>query len=289
MKTARFIYLILFSLFASAAAGAAHLRGGDTVNFTDSAGKRQGYWIVFGSVQKNPAYRANQVVMKGHYTDNKKTGYWLEYYPNDSLKSSIEFRDNRPNGQANIYYENGKLKEAGTWKGTRWVGPYKLYYESGVLRQEFNYSGTGKREGFQRYYYPNGQLHLEKMMQDGKEEGWEKEYTETGCLKEERFYSAGMLNPSKTIRHDCPPVIRKKPDPVPPPEPIPPPDPRPPGGNGHYTLYNKQKQIDLKGVFKNWKLMDGEQYIYDPNGILIRIKAFKDGKYVGDKPLPAGN
>ena len=36
------------------------------------------------------------------------------------------------------------------------------------------------------------------------------------------------------------------------------------------------------GEFKDNRLMNGKWYIYDDNGILLRIAVYKDGIYVGD-------
>lgn len=59
------------------------------------------------------------------------------------------------------------------------------------------------------------------------------------------------------------------------------------GNDCPYVLYNSNKQITKKGCFKNFRLMDGEERIYDNNGVLVQIRIFKDFKYVGDAPLPA--
>jgi antitoxin component YwqK of YwqJK toxin-antitoxin module len=56
-------------------------------------------------------------------------------------------------------------------------------------------------------------------------------------------------------------------------------------GNGYYKLYNKNMQLSKDGVFKNYKLIDGKDYIYNKDGILISIQVFKNGFYVGDAPL----
>ena len=56
-------------------------------------------------------------------------------------------------------------------------------------------------------------------------------------------------------------------------------------GEGDWILYSNG-QITMKGSFHLKKLVNGEQRIYDKNGILIQIKLYKEGKYVGDAPLP---
>ncbi len=52
--------------------------------------------------------------------------------------------------------------------------------------------------------------------------------------------------------------------------------------NGYYVLYNKNRQKTKDGTFKDNRLMDGKNYIYDEKGVLMRIELYKDFKYVGD-------
>src|SRR5690606_1258635 len=50
-------------------------------------------------------------------------------------------------------------------------------------------------------------------------------------------------------------------------------------GNGYHKMYNKNKQLSKVGNFKNYRLMEGEFYKYDENGILIVIEKYKAGRY----------
>jgi antitoxin component YwqK of YwqJK toxin-antitoxin module len=267
----------------------------DTLNQTDGAGKRQGWWIITGAFKKDPKYAPSAKVEEGRYKDSQKTGVWIEYYPNGAKKSELTFVNNRPNGHAVMYHENGKKSEEGTWVGTRWVGDYTLYYEDGVPRQQFNYNQLGKRDGKQVYYHPNGKVAIEVNVKEGKEEGWKKEYNENGELIQETYFAGGNIDPAKTKTYEP-----KKP--VTTPEKAPEekeikgtaptvtdnankPNTGQFTGEGYWILY-KNGQISMKGTFKNRKLMEGEERVYDNNGKLMQIKLYKGGKYVGDGPLP---
>lgn len=46
----------------------------------------------------------------GFYENGLKTGIWLEYYPNDSIKSKIEYKNGVPFGICKMYWNNGILK-----------------------------------------------------------------------------------------------------------------------------------------------------------------------------------
>jgi antitoxin component YwqK of YwqJK toxin-antitoxin module len=261
----------------------------DSTNITGADGKRQGYWIILGKMQKNTAYSSDAKVEEGRYKDGQKTGIWIAYFPNGNKKSEFTYVNNRPNGHAIVYNDNGKKAEEGTWVGTRWVGPYTLFYEDGTPRQNFNYSTVGQRDGAQTYNHPNGKKAIEVSMKAGKEDGWMREYDENGVLIRETFYSGGVMDPSKTKEYKSTAPVSKAPE-----DPAndkkaetPPPAPPTPnwGGTGPYTLM-KGGQVSQKGTFRNFKLVDGEAYFYDNNGMLIQIKKYKDGKYIGDSPIP---
>jgi antitoxin component YwqK of YwqJK toxin-antitoxin module len=288
--------ITLLLLFVIAFTGISYAGGDDTLNQVDAAGKRQGWWIIRGKARpEKKGYAPESKIEEGRYKDSQKTGVWIEYYPNGNKKSELTFVNNRPNGHAIMYNENGTKAEEGTWVGTRWTGEYHLYYEDGTERQAFNYNQLGQRDGKQVYKHPNGKTAIEVDMKNGKESGWKKEYDENGNLIRETYYNDGAIDATKTKTYT-------------PSQPAPPakapeekdikgtaptvtsgdfkPNTGTFNGEGPWILY-KNGQISMKGTFHNKKLMDGEERIYDNNGLLVRIKLYKDGKYVGDGPLPA--
>jgi antitoxin component YwqK of YwqJK toxin-antitoxin module len=263
----------------------------DSVNITDSNGKRQGRWVITNILLKRECYAEDQKVEEGKYVDSKKTGFWKEYYCNKNVKSKIYYENNKPNGYAVIYHENGKIKEEGEWKNNRWVGAYKLYYSNGQVQQAFNFNASGKREGKQTYYYENGQVMIEGDWQAGKESGELKEYYENGDVKSIKNFAGGILDDA-TVKTFEPkkPIVKRQPQLE---EEI----EAPPvtvqknekdnlgktfNGEGYWQLYNSNKQVTKDGEFKQNRLMNGKAYFYDDNGILLRIAIYKNGKYVGD-------
>ncbi len=265
-------------------------------NYTDPSGKRQGHWTIFGKMQKDKSYPGEGKVEEGNYKDSQKTGIWKAYYPDGKNKSEFTFVNNRPNGHAIKYNENGTKAEEGTWVGVRWVGDYKLYYEDGTERQSFNFNSAGQRDGKQIYRNPNGTLAIEVTLKAGKEEGWKKEYDANGNLVRETFYNGGAIDSSKTKEY--PPVTgaskvvkdddingegekapeAKKEEKLP--------TGTFSGEGGPHTLY-ANGQVTKKGTFHLYRLIDGESRIYDSNGLLVQIKLYRGGKYVGDAPIPA--
>lgn len=273
------------------------LVGTDTINKTDASGKKQGKWIVYNKDKAgNTCNAPDKKAEEGKYLDNRKVDKWMEYYCNGNVKSKITFVNGRADGYAQIYHENGKISEEGMWKINRWVGSYKLYYDNGQVQHEFVYNASGKRDGPQKYFYENGQVAIEGSFANGKEAGAFKEYYENGDTKAEKNFNDGNVDlanikeyqPKKPIAaksekpaDNAPPVKVRE-------------DERPNEAvkkdaakgptvlNGKYTLFNKNKQISKDGIFKDNRLMDGKMYVYDDNGILLRVAVYKDGIYVGD-------
>jgi antitoxin component YwqK of YwqJK toxin-antitoxin module len=285
--------LICFSALQVAAQQQYELYGKDTINKIDIANKKQGKWIIFGSKRPNSCYQASQKVEEGKFTDNKKIGQWREYYCNTNPKSVLTFNNGRPDGPAVMYHDNGKVSEEGIWKNQRWTGIYKLYYPNGQLQHEFNYNTSGKREGKSTYYYENGEVAIEGNFSDGKETGVFKEYYENGETKAVKEYNGGQINLGslkefelknpveasvKKTKPVAAAVVKTEETTV---------DNKKSKGplNGHHVLYDKQRRVSKDGEFINNVLVEGKSFIYDDNGILIRIAYFKEGSYAGDLPI----
>jgi antitoxin component YwqK of YwqJK toxin-antitoxin module len=55
--------------------------------------------------------------------------------------------------------------------------------------------------------------------------------------------------------------------------------------NGYNKVYNEDDEIWQDGVFKDAKLWDGKVYVYDRDGILLKVKVYKSGVYHSDGQL----
>ncbi len=266
----------------------------DTINLIDALGKKQGKWVIKGKHKPGTCYAPDQKIEEGKYADNRKIGKWFEYYCNGNMKNQLTFQNGRPDGYAIMYHESGKISEEGNWKNNRWTGPYKLYYENGTPQHEFNFNASGKREGPQVYKYENGQVAVEGNFINGKEAGVIKEYHENGDIKAEKTYNDGAVDVA-SIKEFEPkkPIIKIKEGPIDnaPKQAVVKSDEKVNGAvtrgplNGQNTTYNKNKLIAKDGIFKDNRLMDGKDYIYDENGILLRIAKYRNGIYIGDAPI----
>ena len=93
-------------------------------------------------------------------------GHIKSFYPNDSLKSEINFERNVREGNARFFYENGKLKEEATYVNGKIEGVVKLYNINGILQEMFTIE-DGRREGPTSYYDENGNWISDKDFENG--------------------------------------------------------------------------------------------------------------------------
>ncbi|MBI3501937.1 MAG: toxin-antitoxin system YwqK family antitoxin [Bacteroidetes bacterium] len=263
-------------------------------NKVDGSGLRQGYWIIYNTIKKLPDYPSDAKVEEGHYADSKKNGMWKIYYPGGSIKCEVTYFNNRPNGYAKIFNENGSMAEEGEWKNNRWVGTFKSYHENGQTFMDFNYNNGGKREGEQKYFYENGQLMMKGNMKEGKENGKWDGYYENGDKREEKIFNDGALDAEKTKVYEPTARVFIKTEVSSSKEPTKIVDikvektneaQKPFDGNGYAKLFNTNKRVSKDGLFRNYRLIDGKDYIYNDKGNLERIALYKDGKYIGESPI----
>lgn len=282
----RQMLLLLCGMMILSATGSAQsfdVESGDTINLRDANGEKQGTWKIYNTDGKYRGYEVGQLVEEGQYRNSKKTGVWTKYYPNGNKKHELTFADNVANGYAKIYYRSGQLQEEGIWKGNRWSGQYKYYFENGNLKYDWSYNSSGKREGEQRYFHENGVLMYLGEWKQGKEAGELLEFYEDGSVKARRYFDEGKVIPEKTeslvqgkefderVKKYSGKPARKalgKGEVV----------------DGYNKLLNKDGTVDVEGVFKNKKLMDGKRYEYEA-GKLVRVITYENGAKTGSEQV----
>ena len=262
---------------------------GQKVNKKDETGKKQGKWVYFGKDRPNAGYPEKGKVEEGEYKNDRKEGFWVKYhYDGKTPKLKGEYIFNRPKGDFIKYHENGKVKEIGTFERDQYKDTLRRYHSNGQLEYIANYNSTGKEDGKVTYYYSNGQIEFEYSARNGEPVGKAVRYYENGDIKELlEFKSDGSLGKSEVKEMVSPPIKLKD---------IQPKEtttrviaPKIKDGkfnpNGYNKVYNSNEELYQDGEFKDGRLFNGKMYVYDEDGILLKVKVYKDGAYHSDGQL----
>lgn len=268
-----FCFLLLFLIFDSF-----------SQNQRDENGKRTGKWV-FTTKDKS-----NTKVEEGYYVKGRKEGQWVTYYSDGKkVKLRGNYSNNRPEGDYKRYYENNKLKEKGSFGFTKFKGELLRYHENGNLAYKGNYNNDGVESGLIQYFYENGNVELEYIVKNGKLSGELKRFFADGSIKEivefddngkpkkTSSFSPSTQNVVKPLvnnREELAPLVN---------------NPKTKGirfsPNGYNKIYNDDEEIWMDGEFKNGRLWDGKVFDYNRDGILLKVRIFKNGKYHSDGQL----
>lgn len=248
-----------------------------SINQKDASGKKTGKWVIYQKGSK-------RIFEEGTFVSGRKEGVWKRYFP-DGTTVMIEanYVNNRPSGTYSKFYQNGKVKEKGSLVLNKYNDSLIKYYPNGKIEYAGNFNSSGVEEGTIKYFYENGNLEFEYRAVNGAPSGRAVRYFEDGTIKEELNYSADGAVASVKKSDKIPVKETKKSPPV---AGVKAPVlgiPRTRGKeflpNGYNKCYTINDEIWQDGTFKNGELWDGKVYEYDKDGILIRVKIFKQGVY----------
>jgi antitoxin component YwqK of YwqJK toxin-antitoxin module len=86
-------------------------------------------------------YPSGKKFMEGSFTPNhKRTGEWISYFEDGSIKSKTSFKDGKTDGKIEVYHENGSLFYEGYYKQGLKEGIWHVYNDSGKLGAEVKYA-----------------------------------------------------------------------------------------------------------------------------------------------------
>ena len=160
------------------------------------------------------------------------------------------------------------------------LGSYKHFHLGPHMKQ---------RDFLIQYFYENGKVELEYTIKNDVLIGEVKRYYSDGSLREEqKFDEKGNATTYKTYKQSEKTV---KPEAATSNEIFPPTvkNPKTKGlkfvPNGYNKIYNLSEEIWMDGEFKNGQLWDGKVFDYDKDGILLKVRVFKNGKYHSDGQL----
>ncbi|MBX7205804.1 MAG: hypothetical protein K1X81_10315 [Bacteroidia bacterium] len=166
----RFLTFILLFFAGVANAQTFEIRDGDTINFTDKQGKRQ--------------------------------GWWRQFWPNGDLKYECMFVDGQKDGLELQYFENPDCIELSVnYKMGVLDGPSITYFKTCKIKCEENYR-NGIKEGAERCYHEKGWMMSEGYYEDGKLKGSFAHFDETGKVKFESSERDFTVNFDKFLSGD---------------------------------------------------------------------------------------
>lgn len=282
--------ILLIGVLSAPSLAFANWSQDDDINKKDSNGKKQGKWVYFGKDRPSAGYPSDGKIEEGPYLDDRKEGMWIVYHTDGvTPKLKGEFHNNRPEGQYTKLYPNGKIKEQGTFERSLYRDSLVRFHENGKVEYQANFNTEGNEQGKVKYFYPNGQLEYEYTATNGKPNGKAVRYYENGDIKEIIYYNEeGQVTKSEPREMVSAAVVVK--DPGASKETAPKiATPKTKGAkfqpNGYNKVYNKNDEIWQDGIFKNGVLWDGKVYEYDSDGILLKVKVFKNGVYHSDGQL----
>lgn len=256
------INLLVFTLIVSAisAQDVDYLQNGIKPENHDKRGK----WVYYGKERPDS-------IPFAYDTLSRRQGIW----------SNHPSRYDRISGKYTSFYPNKAVKETGTFAKNQFRDSLIRYFENGQREYEAFYNQNGKEEGQVNYYFSNGQLEFNYNSKNGTPTGKATRYYVNGDVKELIDYAEdGYLIHTKQFEPVNPlpaePVIEKKTPPA-------------VGDNprtrhvtwkpdGYNKVYNEDDEIWQDGVFKEGKLCDGKVYIYDQDGILVKVMVYRSGE-----------
>jgi antitoxin component YwqK of YwqJK toxin-antitoxin module len=289
-----FHYLLSACIFLTISTGAFAFPFNDQdgkINQKDANGLKQGRWVYFGKDLPAEGIPAEGKVEEGPYKDDRKEGIWIKYH-NDGVTPRLkgEYSFGRPKGKYTRIYSNGVIKEIGTFDKNQYKDSLTRNYENGVPEYKGFYNGSGKEQGTIKHFHPNGKVAFVYDASNGVPTGKATRYHENGDIKEVIYYSpTGEVEKSEQKEMVNPPVKSEDPklkDSKAAPKLN---DAKVLSGkfnpNAYNKVYNSEGEISQDGDFKDGKLWDGKVYVYDKDGILLKVQIFKNGKYHSDGQL----
>ena len=264
-------------------------------NRIDKNQLKQGYWVHYAKVNSAVGAMDSVKVEEGRYVNNRKEGTWIKYHEDGKTPKLKGFYvNNRPSGSYEKYYANGSIRQKGCFvhgKSNESDCVELNFYESGQIEQKKTFDST------HMYFRSGGLAALTTADKIDADKKMTVRYFEfpsntvmdtlyeinghyTAVVREsiKSDFSSQPEMPTQSVpkgkSDEFAPMIR---------------NPRTKGKafdpNSYNKVYDENDQFLQIGDFKAGRLWDGKLYIYDADGILLKVKVFKEGVYYSDGQL----
>jgi len=297
---------VLFLSFVSFSGNA----GSDTINRLNSKGQREGWWILSKTntaVQPSKGIKAKE----GRYVNGRKFGAWINYYEDGVTPRLIgEYSDNRPSGTYFRFDEKGNLKQASSLSGrispkqtvetSNAVFSCKMLFDSKeIVAGQVFFTKRFFQKDMSIHFWVEASIQAEVSESGNVDYDWlntnynqlllnylvvrtpgQKEKTENtpGSLIADAVQAPSLskeVREAKQRNYYYPPVVKQ---------------PRVAKGlvfkpSGLNKLYSEDSEIWIDGYFRDGQLNSGKVFVYDRDGVLLRVRVYKDGIYQSDGVL----
>ncbi|ASS48241.1 MAG: hypothetical protein A3D31_19005 [Candidatus Fluviicola riflensis] len=298
--------LLLTLLLLSVGFVQAHdLKAKASRNHLNASGEREGFWVV--SRDNDPIVDDQELKYKeGSYKNGRKEGVWITYYEDGVTPRLIgEYADNRPAGTYFRFDRKGELVQASSV-------PKRISIKQSVQSSNSVYSCKmmfNQREMIAGQVFFTHRLFkkdlsfqfwvgesLEQVKSETKlvDYSWLNAnytkvlmtYTAIRTPKKMRLEPslATSVSPVKDKKQNLntkglayyhPPMLK---------------DPRVSKGmtfmpNGLNKVYTESAEIWMDGHFMNGQLNTGKVFVYDHDGVLLKVRLYKNGIYESDGVL----
>lgn len=297
-----FLFLLTTSGWSAKASEA------DTLNRLDGHGKRTGYWVLDDDNDAT-SLESKSKRKEGRYIKGRKFGAWICYYPDGETPRLIgEYLDNRPGGAYFRFDKKGELLQASTVP-RKITQSQNLEVHNGIFDCRMMFHNRemvagqvffAKRVFSVPYSY---QFWVEESLNQNQSQNAHANFTwlsqnypqlystylsvrtprkvnvenpelQNVVSKIERIQDSNANSHVRNAMMNAPFIHA----------------PRVAKGtvfqpNGFNKLYTVSDEIWIDGQFKNGQLKDGKVFVYDRDGVLLKVRIFKDGLYVSDGGL----
>lgn len=129
------------------------------------------------------------------FSEGKAIGKW-EYYNNNNLASSTNYKDGYEEGEKTTYYNDGKTVKSKATLAKGKVNGVAIAYDQNGKKEYEKSLKNGVDDGSERYFSPEGEILSETIFKDGKAEG--KSFSTIGkgsssCYVQTQYYTNGQL------------------------------------------------------------------------------------------------
>jgi len=154
--------------------------GQDTLNITDSNGRKQGFWRKSDS--------SGNKIYEGQFRDGIPYGAFRYYYPNGKLKTLSVLSGNSKSARTISYYPNGMKMAAGNYINEKKDSIWQFFNESdGSLVSEEQYH-MGQKSGSSKTFYSMGGIAESSEWKEGVRDGPWTGYYPGGQVRFSGFY-----------------------------------------------------------------------------------------------------